>query len=83
MPAGFARYKHRTRLAATKASDAMHNITSNVRKCAAVDREMPTPLNKATYAATQAGHFGINTSSTPGTAYPATSPPRRHCDAGR
>src|SRR5262249_26695497 len=58
-------------------------ITSSVRRCAAVDVEMPRPVASATYATTQAGHLGSSASAPLGTIHPAISPPRRQRDPGR
>ena len=41
-----------------------------VRTYDAAEAEMPMPAS-ATYAATQAGHFGISASTVPGTTHPA------------
>jgi hypothetical protein len=39
---------------------------------AATGREIPRPVNKATYAATHIGHFGITARIALGTNHPAT-----------
>jgi hypothetical protein len=75
--------KRRTRLAAMRVNDATHDITNSDRRCPAVDMEMPRPVASATYAATQAGHFGRSANVAPGTIHPAISPQRRNRDAGR
>jgi hypothetical protein len=49
----------------------------------AVGKEMPMPVARAMYAATQAGHLGSKASVAVGMIQPATSPPRRHRDTGR
>jgi hypothetical protein len=72
----------RTRRLAMNTSDATHKITSRIRRYAAVGREIPMPVARATYAATHAGHFGSNASIALGTIQPAISPPKRHRDAG-
>src|SRR5213595_17329 len=64
-------------------SAATHKISSDVRRWDALATEMPTPLNNATYIATQAGHLGSKTSVALGMIHPAISPPRRQRDAGR
>jgi hypothetical protein len=55
----------------------------DIRRLAALATEMPTPLNSATYAATQAGHLGSKTSVALGMIQPTISPRRRNRDAGR
>src|SRR5260221_10513443 len=75
--------KLRARLAAMKPNEATHNNTSIVRRYEAVGKLIPTPVARATYATTQAGHLGSNASVAPGRIQPATSPPRRNRDAGR
>jgi hypothetical protein len=65
-----------------KSNDETHNATSIARKYVAVGKEIPMPVARATYAATQAGHFGSSASVAPGRIQPAISPPRRNRDAG-
>jgi hypothetical protein len=60
-----------------KTRDAMHNTTSVARRYVAVGIEIPMPVAKATYAATQTGHLGSKASVALGTIQPASSPPRR------
>src|ERR1700679_1882658 len=74
--------RHR-RFSARQSSTVMHKISSEVRKWEALANEMLTPLNSATYAATQRGHLGSKTSVAPGMIHPAISPPRRQRDTGR
>ena len=66
-----------------KANDATHNTTSSNRRLAAVGKEIPIPVARATYAATHTGHLGISASVAPGTIQPAIAPTRRNGDAGR
>src|ERR1041385_6453236 len=66
-----------------KANDATHKTTSIARRYAAVGNEMPMPVARATYAATQAGHLGRSASVVVGTIQPAISRPRRNRGAGR
>jgi hypothetical protein len=61
----------------------MQRISAVVRRVEALASEMPTPLNSATYAATQIGHFGSKTSVALGMIHPTISPPRRQRDTGR
>ncbi|MEW6302184.1 MAG: hypothetical protein AB1705_01855 [Verrucomicrobiota bacterium] len=80
----FRKPKRRRRFSSNKLSGtATQKISSKVRRWDAVVSEMLAPLNKATYAATQAGHFGSSASVAPGTIHPASSPPRRQRAAGR
>ena len=66
-----------------KINDATHKTTSIARRYVAVGKEIPMPVARATYAATQAGHLGTSASVALGTIQPAISPPRRNRDAGR
>ncbi len=45
-----------------KTNDATHKATSIARRYVAVGKEMPMPVARATYVATQAGHLGSNAS---------------------
>jgi hypothetical protein len=54
-----------------------------VRSVDALAIEMPTPLNNATYAATQTGHFGSKTSVALGIIQPVISPARNQPVARR
>jgi hypothetical protein len=65
-----------------KTNDATHNSTSIARKYVAVGKEIPISVARATYAATQAGHFGSSANVAPGRIQPAICPPRRNRDAG-
>jgi hypothetical protein len=70
----------RKTLAVTKTSIATQSVTSKPRRVAAVPMVTPSPVARATHAATQAGHFGRNNSVAPATSQPASSPPKRHRD---
>jgi hypothetical protein len=67
-----------TNLIATNTNIATQRTTSRLRKLAAVPMVTPRPVARATYAATQAGHFGSNNSVALGTSQPAISPPTCH-----
>ena len=56
---------------------ARHKTSSDVRSLAALATDMLTPLIRATYIATQTGHFGSKISVAPGITQPAISPARR------
>jgi hypothetical protein len=72
-----------SRFNARQSKAATHRISRDIRRLAALATEIPTPLNSATYAAIQAGHFGSKTSVALGTIQPTISPRRRNRDAGR
>jgi hypothetical protein len=74
--------KLRSRLAIMKIKDATHNATSIPRRQVAAGKEIPTPVARATYAATHAGHLGSKASVAVGTIQPAISLPRRNSEAG-
>jgi hypothetical protein len=57
---------------ATKHSSAEQVMINIVRRSDAVDIEMPTPVNIATYATTHMGHFGSSARVTVG---------KNHCEA--
>jgi hypothetical protein len=46
----------------------------------AAESEIPTPVNSATYAARQSGHFGIAARTTPGTIQLTARPTKRGHD---
>src|SRR6267378_3183521 len=75
--------KLRSRLAVMKTNDATHNATSIARRYVAVGTDIPMPVARATYAATQTGHLGSSASVALGTIQLTIFPPRRNRDAGR
>src|ERR1700730_14812540 len=77
------RETRQSRFNARQSKATTRRISRDIRRLAALATEMPTPLNSATYAATQAGHLGSKTSVALGMIHPAISPLRRHRDAGR
>ena len=53
-------------LTARNKIDPTHRIRSTARKWVAADSESPIPVQTATYAARDIGHFGSNTSTRAG-----------------
>src|ERR1700730_18805545 len=77
------RETRQSRFNARQSKATTHRTSRDIRRLAALATEMPTPLNSATYAATQAGHLGSKSSVALGMIHPAISPLRRNRDAGR
>jgi uncharacterized protein YukE len=70
----------RTARAASTASAVQQSQSSAVRRCAAVESEMPRPPPSARQAAMHMGHFGMSARATLGSAHDAAPRARR---AGR